>query len=294
MKNNYACYILISDIQLFTRYRERMPKRCIFCGSQGRLSKEHFWPKWFGKLLIKKGVQSYISESFAGEGKQAALAGVRKSERQGDLTTMKFRIVCKSCNGGWMSQHEQSVKPILLDLMNGNRVLSTSDAKIIAIWASMKVMVAEFSDSNTVLTPDSDRKHFSQTFEIPDYYSVFIGFHGTDAHAGYLRHSNTLSKTVNGPIPVIPKECFINCQVVSFLIGTVVIQVVSKRIDNLSPNSLKPEKYVAEIWPSTKGIANIELLPIMSKNELYKLAHWMGEVLKNPRVKYGGAFRRGF
>jgi hypothetical protein len=91
----------------------KKPKTCIFCGEQGSISKEHFWPEWVAPHIRAGEAGSNVSEFHAAEGKNAPSLQ-RRSERPGDVVTKKIRAVCERCNNGWMSEVESNVKPTIL------------------------------------------------------------------------------------------------------------------------------------------------------------------------------------
>lgn len=52
-----------------------MAKKCIFCGKEGNLSKEHLWPDWLGKMYVRKGdekhtfgAQTFMNKSMTRDG----------------------------------------------------------------------------------------------------------------------------------------------------------------------------------------------------------------------------------
>ena len=267
-----------------------MAKPCIFCGCVGRMTKEHIWPRWFGKLLVKKSGASYVADSFVGEGK-GPVSRSSNTERQGDLTTMKFRVVCKSCNSGWMSDLEQKAKPIILSQFGNPSPLSREEATILSKWVVMKVMVAEFAQPNTLLTPNADRKEMQASQAIPDYFSVYLATHATEEHVGYLRHSGSFSKSASGPEPPIPRECDRNTQTVTFVIGLLVFHVVAKRVANLAEEQLNPPIKLLRLWPLFSDI-ELEGAPSLNERELDTLCNWLNAVFNHPEVRHAGPIRR--
>ena len=100
----------------------RKRNQCIFCQGSG-MSKEHFWSSWMDSVIPKGEKNEYTNIILSGQDENLSMDSI--SVRQGDVITKKIRVVCKKCNSGWMSRIEETVKPILLKLMNGTADLIT-------------------------------------------------------------------------------------------------------------------------------------------------------------------------
>ena len=88
------------------------------------------------------------------------------SPRNGQIE--EFRIVCRTCNGGWMSQLEDQAKPFLAPMMQGKALLLPSTAlDVIARWTAVKVMVAEFYRPEHSVLSAIDRCAFRERSELP-------------------------------------------------------------------------------------------------------------------------------
>ena len=67
--------------------------------------------------------------------------------RSGEPQSGRLRVVCASCNNGWMSDLQQEAKPHLLPLIKGETyLLHRNDQKTLAAWIAMFAMVAEHVD----------------------------------------------------------------------------------------------------------------------------------------------------
>ena len=85
---------------------------CLFCDS-AELTREHIWPDWL--------VTEYKSRGPSGRGAYTATLehtdGLNAEWRQSTIT-MKRRLVCESCNSGWMSDLESLASPMLKPLLS--------------------------------------------------------------------------------------------------------------------------------------------------------------------------------
>jgi hypothetical protein len=101
----------------FSPIRQNRPvaRLCIFCGAV-QVTAEHIWPRSAQKyLLVREPQQHTRTIQAAGEDP------VRQEylKRPYDATA---RVVCSTCNSGWMSRLETRAKPLLPELMGGHEV----------------------------------------------------------------------------------------------------------------------------------------------------------------------------
>lgn len=106
-----------------------MARTCVFCGATP-LTKEHTLPKWLKSALASDG-------SSALHVRETETTRIQHFASAYDATV---KIVCASCNNGWMNGLEHEVRPFLPNLINGRTVdLTTEDQKALASW-SLKTM----------------------------------------------------------------------------------------------------------------------------------------------------------
>lgn len=75
------------------------------------------------------------------------------------VASHKLRAVCESCNGGWMSDLEGSVRPLIEPTIQGYSASFTPDQQItIATWATLKSMVFEYVWTDTPVFTAGDRQ----------------------------------------------------------------------------------------------------------------------------------------
>ena len=261
-------------------------KKCIFCQGSG-MSKEHFWPDWLRSYFKTTVSDKHIGELHVSEGK-APLILQRKKERSGNLITKKFRVVCKACNNGWMSQLEEKVKPILISILE-NKAISFDQKELsnLARWAVMKVIVAEQSEDGTQVTPEMDRILFSKEGIIPDYFYVFIGKHKSGHDSAYLRHSTTLALSKDGPAPRL-NGMKRNTQTVSFLLGPLFVHVATCRVDNHRSVISFNMTPMTCIFPSHQGDISWQSLDVIAQPRMSAIANALLDITSGPMVKYAG------
>lgn len=98
-------------------------KGCIFCSGFG-LSKEHIFSRWT-YALVPAAPNSTHSRGHAVSSRtnRHLFDKVDVEDYQGNLNTIRFRVVCKTCNNGWMSRLDNAVKPILTPLILRTRAV---------------------------------------------------------------------------------------------------------------------------------------------------------------------------
>jgi hypothetical protein len=148
--------------------------KCIFCGNpdSSKLTWEHLWPRWSHRQIVRSMRRWQGMHVIQRIEPDIIEASETKATKQGgDVHDMQVHCVCggdsKSCNNGWMRNLENLARPILTPLMNGIEVrLSPERQKIVAGWAALKAMVAEFDDLGHVTTTLAERDHM-RLFRLP-------------------------------------------------------------------------------------------------------------------------------
>jgi hypothetical protein len=100
----------------------------MFCGGDGRRSREHVIPQWFSALL-PPGVRVDI-----GRGSERGAARQSRTQTGVQIIT---KAVCEDCNTGWMSELEARVRAVLTPAMLGQHArFHRADLDLIALWAA--------------------------------------------------------------------------------------------------------------------------------------------------------------
>jgi hypothetical protein len=264
-------------------------KKCIFCQGYG-MSKEHFWPDWLNLYFNKTNNDKHVSALYSSEGKCPSIL-LRKNKRPGNLITKKLRVVCETCNNGWMSQLEEKVKSTLLGIIENKSVtLTEQDLLILSRWIVMKVIVAEQSEEGTQVTPEVDRKIFYENEKIPDYFRVYIARQKTTHESAYLRHSVTLASSPDGPSPSL-NGMRRNTQTVGFLIGSLFVYVTAARVDNFNLEGKLNLKHLRCIYPNQGGEVIWNTVKELEQPEMSAIVWALDDLISSSSVKYGGPLK---
>lgn len=128
-----------------------MARTCLFCGG-GPVTKEHVFSSWLDRVLVGDPWVE-VAAAVDGDGR------VRGNPRvMGSKLNATARVVCRSCNSGWMSQLEGAVAPILAPLIRGEpATLLPNDLIQVGRWVAKTAMIDEYADrgETKVFSPES-------------------------------------------------------------------------------------------------------------------------------------------
>ena len=222
---------------------------CIFCNGDGKISKEHVFAEWLRDYFPRYSERTHKSAFISWMDESGPSAPVdRRSKHQGHLGTKKLRVVCSTCNGGWMSNLEGCAKSALPPLMAGQRCnITEGGQKLLATWAAKTAMVAERLLPETDIT-QPERAWLMDHQCPPDNWYVWISaYQGRDwRELGILQSRVGLSET-----PVSrPSEAPYYGQATTFVVGHVLFCVVS----GSSP-------YLKEVLPGRDANGLIQIWP---------------------------------
>lgn len=132
---------------------------CIFCGRTGatvKITREHTFSDWINEVLTPAdpGPDITCERSIS----QSPGAGTVNSWPVAQVASHKVRAVCKPCNEGWMSGHEDQIRSVLEPMILGYNASLTPDQQVnVATWTSMKAAVFEYIWSDDPVLTAADR-----------------------------------------------------------------------------------------------------------------------------------------
>jgi len=123
-------------------------------------------------------------------------------------------VVCAQCNNEWMNGLETTTKPILRPLMLGETThLDRRDQIVLASWACMKNMVAEYSHPEARATDAADLERMRGKQLPPTRAFVWIG-----RHEGMRISSRAVQPTDDPPR---------NGQATTFAVGPIIFHLLT-------------------------------------------------------------------
>jgi hypothetical protein len=107
------------DARMTEAITSNQAKRCIFCGTAGKLSREHIWGKWI-KQFVRRDINKhhFHAQRIPRPGSPATSATHPKA---GDPLSSQVRVVCVKCNNTWLSRIQDDSKLFLIPLIRGTR-----------------------------------------------------------------------------------------------------------------------------------------------------------------------------
>lgn len=172
---------------------------CIFCETGSSFKdREHVFPRWILKELGILTQREQYSETITEINKvgQPIFNVIVRQTKNYDNYVSPY--VCDDCNGGWMSNLEGSVKPVLLPLIHGIKSfgkLSKEERILISRWAIKTTCVIDSVDhsteeNRTPVAADGNLIRKMSTSYLPRGWGVFAMTHKPTRAVGYECNSN--------------------------------------------------------------------------------------------------------
>ena len=223
-------------------------KLCIFCGKPG-VTKEHVWPAWLLPYLPRDAVNhELLDETHYRTHVERAVRRHAGAPHSGTL-----RIVCRSCNNGWMSILQNEAKPILLPLVLGEpRTLFRKDQTILAAWMSMFAMVAEFrskTERRVAVTPDQ-RRYLMDHRHPPAHWKIWIGhFQRAQLKGVYFHNVLPIHKVLGEEPTTADGYPLPNTQTTSMVAGKLFAHMISSAGPGIVERQRITTAPVVQLWP---------------------------------------------
>ena len=254
-----------------------LPKACIFCGVRAKLTREDFFPVWFRQLYPRP--EDFATRRINAEGSWnevdpqtgKLITKIAKSRMagSGDLADQTLRVVCASCNNGWMSRLQEAARPHLLPYIQGSWPrLSPRTRERISSWAAMFAMVTEFANPQRVAIPAIERKVFSHDLRPPIGSYIWVGRLAGDLP--YWFHQRAL-RMAEDSLDVGP----VTSQITTITLGHLLLQVYTSTSDLLAfdPKARAKEQGLVLIWPASAKPVRASDLPVRDAEQVRDLAY---------------------
>ena len=110
---------------------------CIFCGANGKMSREHVFPSWLEELFPDLSEVDYLR-------RLVTFSTDEHHQRPGPAFDVVVRDVCRDCNHGWMERLEAAARPILTPmLLDEPRVMTAVEQHIVGTWATKTMLTMQ-------------------------------------------------------------------------------------------------------------------------------------------------------
>lgn len=208
-----------------------MPRECAFCPNVAN-TREHVWSDWINGLLPGR-------KRF----------NIRNNKREIVKTwsapelNWKRKVVCDSCNGGWMSRLENDhAKPSLSDLIIGKTgiLIDQNRARSIALFAFKTAVIFDHLAKDQKPFFDRDTRHeFGRTLAIPPNVGVHV------AHSALKGRGEANTLYFEGDLPA---PYLLHAYILTYSIERVVLQVAACKIAGIARAGVE-NKFGVTIWP---------------------------------------------
>jgi hypothetical protein len=257
---------------MFMGKRPQLPPRvCIFC-ERRPLSEEHLFPLWLRKIVPLTGPNKHTALIFNKDYDTDELVEGTMTFA-GPPAARQFKIVCTSCNTGWMHELEEAVSPIISPLILGEkRILSEADQSIICKWAALKTIIAEHGDIEQRRTIKPTARHlFFKTKDVDLTWQIAIGRTDYEEQKCTFSHeagniTQTFYKNKNGSVVN-------NTQATFFRLGQMMLYVFRAPRPEINYFFLKDfRKNLVQIHPVAQPNLDISLLDPINEDNIVDIS----------------------
>ena len=199
-------------------------------------------------LPTESDARNEVSKVFAQKHSPTSLPAVSRA-RPGSVKTKRIRVVCATCNNGWMSRLETAVKPIILPLIQGHACTLDQEAQaLLARWITVKAIVTEYSQDDQRLTPSVDRIALANEYAIPSYFFIRVGRNASSWRTLFFRHSTTISLdrlVIAAKLDGTER----NIEQITMLFDALAIQVLAVRVAGRGIENRIAPQIGTQLWP---------------------------------------------
>ncbi|HEY6256051.1 MAG TPA: hypothetical protein VIY51_09695 [Xanthobacteraceae bacterium] len=214
------------------------------------MSKEDLWPVWTRAYLPV--TQPNYSFARSVLEKDRRLHGTVQ-KISGDPKSRRVKVVCRRCNNNWMSILQNRAKPMLLPLMHGEKsTLNERKQSIIAAWAAMVVICAEYIAPGRAAMSVVDRRHLYLHKQAPPRIRIWIGNFRRKNWPAYWCHNSLLIGPDKAPYPwqIGPGGLpWPNTQMTTLTFGSLYLHAFSCPFPEILGGFEPRRSHVVQIWP---------------------------------------------
>lgn len=177
--------------------------QCVFCGNSPT-TREHVVPQWLGEIFPTEPpvpVEDRVPKTIVRF--ELGREWNEQRGRPGPQQTSTVKVVCATCNNGWMSESTRGRRgPYLVDMMVGSGTFDQGDLSVVERWAVKTAMMLEYDHPQSLVStqPMRDQVRAGGT---PGEAVVMIGTRATGrpVHLTHLGLGIGRAKSP-GPLPV--------------------------------------------------------------------------------------------
>jgi HTH-type transcriptional regulator/antitoxin HigA len=254
-------------------------KLCAFCSSPsgGRnKSREHVLPNWLNGYLPypvdKYHEQEIQTVTSTPEGEQRS-GGHRRWA--GDFGSRKVPGICKHCNNGWMSRLEESIKPTLLQLIEGKAVRPEPEIlTLLSTWIVKTAMTNELTGLKRIPSSQKERTYLMEHQEPPPGWQVLIARQDSPFWRKRFAYYEA-GMNIEGRPPATEAYSPLDAFTTTFSIGQFAAHTLCVRQPDLAKRLQIPEEYRGRlrIWPLPSGDFQWPTNPVLTHHGMWNLSY---------------------
>lgn len=252
-------------------------RQCAYCSNRG-VTEEHYWGKWTKKIVPRPGKKRlHYTDMTNLSGEHPETVRSEWTSQSGDLRSGKLKVVCKTCNEGWMRLTNEAAAPALSRLAEGQWFAPTAEERhAIANWLTMFTMTWEFRDHATMSATQGEREHLRVHRRPPEGWWVGIAPYRPGDWSYRLNHraAHLLLGDQTRPDHTNARDtppC--NTQVTVSTLGHVAFATYSTRSGiDLFPEAAALDVGICQLWPKASDVAFD--VPAITDDRLYFFNHF--------------------
>jgi hypothetical protein len=264
---------------------------CIFCDDPPD-SGEHLWSRWMRRLLHRSWNKQRFEMARNFPREAAPFGELSHWTFQGPTHHKKIKVVCDTCNTGWMSRLESASK-FLKPMMLGQQIRLDREAqRIITKWIVLKILVLEHDPTGGLpahpIFSRRARLAFKTTRKIPRGFRIWLNGRGGPKWHDSARLSSgrfVLSPKTLAARNFKPTGPGRNIQSVTWGIRNLLIHSLAITYPTLDASvSWEEPPGAVQLWPLQRGAI---LWPLDSF-----LTDWAVDELSERLGQFAGSFPR--
>lgn len=258
--------------------------KCVFCGSEGDLTKSHIWPKWSESIIPSTAAQHELrigsTQTFA---QSVPGPELKLSIKNGSASKKKPKNTCVECNGKWMRNIEEAAQPVIHKLMLGREFVLCFDEQILlSSFLCLVSMRVEKSAHGVSAIPKSDSDFIVRSrVPPPNWWIALCRYQDADPLEFWVGFFGMQIGASPNPPAIGGEHC--NSQVTTIVAGHLCAHIFSSTVwpEFDGYRAFKTTK----IWPPVYPYIDTRSLPLIDNARL----PWLHEAIARNSIPIDAA-----
>jgi len=234
---------------------------CIFCGQRGGLTKQHILPDRIKRLVPRITPYHSVRSQRFYYNSDGSVSRIEPSQkiREGHLGNRRFRVVCQTCNNGWMNAAETNAFQYAEPLIVGRPiVLGRAAQDALETLAALILTMVDLTDLSTSTVTEQDRRHIKDTRRIPPGWFLFLGrVSSPEWQTRYLHDAAIIL-----PQGTVPTDQQSNAQITTVAIGKMLLHLAASQSAPILANADRYARLCGFVRLPSSSDINVAELPV--------------------------------